>query len=326
MIRRLAVIAPARKRDYLVDTLLDGLDVLRQAGEIESFLVSAGYPAHAQLEPAVAGPEQFRPYAMAADAVLLCWGKGNTNWKLAEELNCWHKTAFVEGSEPGGDLRFDVRVQRAILEGSSRTEGAIQLEMLRRCAAYFRREKPILPGIDPLPFGIERRHRAAYQAGGRKDIDFFCIFGQDKHPLLRREVTRDVKRFCETEGFNCVTDKVPPDQFYQLLARSKVGISVGGGGYDTARFWEILGNNCLLLTERIDLLPPRGTTLSYKRIFEFGSLFDFAVLLPQIGKHLREAYDEAALQDEYHQILGQHSSAARARQVIATLASRIARP
>lgn len=326
MIRRVAVIPPLDKRDYLVNTILDGLDVLQQAREIESFTIAPGYPTPTELVGAVAEPEPFAEYAKASDAVLLLWGKKKPNWKLAEQLDCWRKTAFIDGSEPGGDLRFDYKVQRAILEGSTRTEGAINLEMLRRCRAYFRREKPILPGMDSLPFGIERKYCVNYEAGVRKDIDFFCIFGQDKHPLLRREAAREVKRYCAKEGFSCVTDKVPPEQFYQLLARSKVGISVGGGGYDTARFWEILGNNCLLMTERIDLVPPTGTKFSFQRIFEFGSLYDFVALLPQIGRHLRETYDATALHEEYREILSQHSTAARVRTVLNTLNSRLARP
>lgn len=323
MIRRVAVIPPLAKQDYLVNTVLDGLEVLQQSGVIDAFALADGYPVPPRLSPPVLEQPAFHDFARTADAVLLLWGKKKPNWKLAEQLGCWAKTAFVDGSEPGGDLRFDARVQRAVLEGAKRTEGAVNFDMLRRCAAYFRREKPILPGMEALPFGIDRHHLAAYRPGTRKDIDFFCVFGQDKHPLLRREATAYLRGFCAREGFNCVTDKVAPDRFYELLARSKVGVSVGGGGYDTARFWEILGNNCLLLTERIDLLPPRGTTLAFERIHEFGNLYDFADLLPRIGRHLRESYDQSALDTEHRSILDQHSSAARARQILTGLAARI---
>ena len=233
MIRRVAVIPPLAKQDYLVNTVLDGLEVLQQSGVIDAFALADGYPVPSRLSPPVLEQPASHDFARTADAVLLLWGKKKPNWKLAEQLGCWAKTAFVDGSEPGGDLRFDARVQRAVLEGAKRTEGAVNFEMLRRCAAYFRREKPILPGMEALPFGIDRHHLAAYRPGTRKDIDFFCVFGQDKHPLLRREATAYLRGFCAREGFNCVTDKVAPDRFYELLARSKVGVSVGGGGYDT---------------------------------------------------------------------------------------------
>lgn len=325
-IRRVAVIPPLEKRDYLVNTVLDGLDALRAGGEVESFALSEGYPVPSGLSLEILPELAFRAYAREADAVLLLWGKKKPNWKLADQLDCWAKTAFIEGSEPGGDRRFEVAIQRAIMDGASRIEGAVNLSMLQRCAAYFRREKPILPGMHSLPFGIERRYCTGAQAAVTKDIDFFCIFGQDKHPLLRRAVAEEIRRFCGREGFRCATEKVPPEQFYQLLARSKVGVSVGGGGYDTARFWEILGGNCLLLTERIDLVPPLGTTFAFGRIHEFGSLYDLVDLLPRIGRFLREAYDPAMLAGEYEEILRQHSSAARVRQILATLESRVGTP
>jgi hypothetical protein len=316
MIRKIAVITPQWKEDYLANTVLDGLEVLLQSGEIESYAISSAYPARIPLTAPVLPGATFSAYAQAAEVILLLWGKKNTDWKLAEQLGLWAKTAFIDGSEPGGDRRFDVLVQRAVLAGDKRTEGAVNLEMLRTCAAYFRREKPMGTGIESLPFGIERRYGAAFHPGMAKDIDFCCIFGQDKCPLLRREVTRSLREFCAQRGLRCVTEKVPPEQFYQLLARSKVGVSVGGGGYDTARFWEILGNNCLLMTERIDLVAPPGTSLAYQRIKEFNNLYDFVALLPEVEDWLRRSRDSEAWDAEFQQVLREHSAAARVRQIL----------
>jgi hypothetical protein len=106
------------------------------------------------------------------------------------------------------------------------------------------------------------------------------------------------------------------DKFYQLLARSKVGISVGGGGFDTARFWEILANNCLLLTETIAIYEPDSPDLAYERIWQFKDLTDFEQQLEKMAKFLQTDYPPAKLESEYQAILAKHSTAARVQSIL----------
>jgi len=91
---------------------------------------------------------------------------------------------------------------------------------------------------------------------------------------------------------------------------------VGGGGYDTARFWEILGNNCLLLTERIDIFQPDSKELDYKRIWQFNNLYDFWYQLHKVGEFLRNKYKQDNLVQEYKDILSRHSSKARVLTIL----------
>ena len=104
--------------------------------------------------------------------------------------------------------------------------------------------------------------------------------------------------------------------FYQLLACSKVGISIGGSGYDTGRFWEMLGNNCLLITETIDIFEPDSDELAYERIYECGNLYDFESCLRRVGPFLRGPYAELDLLPEYSAILARHSSEARVLKIL----------
>ena len=82
------------------------------------------------------------------------------------------------------------------------------------------------------------------------------------------------------------------------------------------RFWEILGNNCLLLTERLDIYEPDSKRLDYKRIWQFNNLFDFDYYLEKIGKILKENYKEDELKEEYVKIMQEHSSEARVMEII----------
>ena len=105
-------------------------------------------------------------------------------------------------------------------------------------------------------------------------------------------------------------------KFYKNLVRSKVGISAGGGGYDTLRFWEILGNNCLLLTENIDIYKADSKRLEYNRIWQFGNLFDFEVQLEKIGAFLKKEYNQEKMTEEYDKIISDHSSKTRVLEIL----------
>ena len=135
--------------------------------------------------------------------------------------------------------------------------------------------------------------------------------------MLRRHVREELKAFCKKNNFTYWTQKTKtPEEFRKILARSKVGISVGGGGFDTMRFWEILGNNCILMTENIDIFPSNSKALDYRRVYQFNNLFDFRDQLELIATLLKNGYDQESFQEEYQKILNAHSSKARVRTIL----------
>lgn len=316
---KVAVITPTEKLEYLTETVIDGLfRLMTDRYPIQPAFCLEGYKSE---YPAVAGyalaRSQFLEFAKDADLIFLLWGKGCTNFKLAEEIGRWDRTVFLDGSELAKDRRYDHEIRAKVLSGEWVDNGKIDRGMLSKCSLYFRREKPYVHGITPLPYGIESKFTAHYDPGIKKDIDFFCVFGQEEYPVLRKQAREALIKFCAGNNFTCVTEKTKDrTEFYKLLARSKVGISVGGGGFDTARFWEILGNNCLLLTETIDIYEPGSDALKYRRIFEFKDIDDLNVQLHKVGALLKSGYPPAGLTDEYNAILKGHSSKARVMTVL----------
>lgn len=300
---KIAVITPINKKDYLTNTVLDGLSQLPHEYKVSNFTKES----------------EFIDYARLSDLIIFCWGKTvkrwkfftqvNTNYRLAEKIDKWDKTVFVDGSEVGGDRRYT-------------QVGEINQEMFNKCVSYFRREKPYPAGVTPLPFGIESKY-IIWRPGLQKDIDLFCVFGPGDYAPLRKQCTEEVVKFCIANNFTCVTERMPRQEFLNTLTRSKVGVSVGGGGFDTARFWEILGNNCLLLTENIDIYPDNGASeLNYSRIKQFKTLDDFKHQLAQMGEYLRTQYPPANLASEYSSILESHSSRARVETILAVARSK----
>jgi hypothetical protein len=310
---KIALITPIARPDYLTNTVIDGLLDLGI-----DFKTPGNYPAPFPLEDHILPESDFITYAQSADLTILCWGKGSTNFALAEKIGRWDKTVFIDGSELGKDNRYNKEIQEKLVNMVYEGHGAINQEMLQKCKKYFRREKPYVKGILSLPFGIERRYRVQYNPNIKKDIDIVCIFGQEDYPKMRKEVRMIVEEYAKknrlvavtkkTKGFNFddSTKVAGRDEFYSLLARAKVGISVGGGGYDTARFWEILGNNCTLLTETIDIRIPGG--FNYSRIHEFKNTDEFR-------EKLKQRFETPDL-DEYNTIIENHSTKARVKYLL----------
>ncbi len=316
---RIAVITPLNKEDYLANTILDGLMSLQNEGNNLQFFISSSYPASRipiRRELILTGKE-FTGYANQAEIILFIWGKNNTDISLARKIARWDKTVFIDGSESGDNKRHDKDVQYQMLNLSYKGPGAIDCEMLQKCSLYFRREKPYIKGILPLPFGIDSKYTKYCHINQKKDIDFTCVFGQEDYPSLRREVREKLEAFCRKHQFTYFTGKTNnPDEFYEVLSRTKVGISVGGGGFDTARFWEILGNNCLMLTEKVDIFRAEDNALNYRRISEFENIHDFELQLNRTASFLRHGYNQEGLDQEYKEILSKHSSKSRVLTIL----------
>jgi hypothetical protein len=327
--KKIVVITPIAQSDYLANTILDGLVELSKEGKVE-FKTPGNYPTPFDVSNSVLAENDFIKYAQYSDLIIFTWGKRSTNYELAEKIGKWEKTVFVDGSEVGKDRRYDQKIQDEIVTRTYEGIGAIDGVMLKKCKKYFRREKPYINGIMPFPFGVETRY-IHFSPSIKKDIDFVCIFGQEDFPRMRKEVRVLLEKFCKKNNFTCATKKTDGfsfddttkvagrNEFYSLLARSKVGVSIGGGGFDTARFWEMLGNNCFLLTENIDIQMPVNHNLNFKRIYQFKDLKEFEIKLQELGQYIRTSYKQEETIDDYNKIIENHGSKARVQYILGTL-------
>ncbi|MCX6715584.1 MAG: NAD(P)-dependent oxidoreductase [Candidatus Taylorbacteria bacterium] len=326
LMKSIAIILPDNSMDYLANTILDGFRAIENSGEYE-IRITSRFIAFSDYSDWKLDDAAFIEYAKKSDLIIFIHAKYTTK-TLVEKIGMWDKTICVDGNEVGKNNRYDPAIRKGLADGTYQGLGAIQFDLLKKCRCYFRREKPYVNGIIPFPFGIERSF-VKYTHGKNKDIDFTCIFGQDEWPPLRRHATELLEKFCAKNGFSCRTSKTTSllsrnvrdvkvqDKFREILARSKVGISIGGGGYDTLRFWETLANNCVLLTETIDIYEPGSDALKFKRIFEFKDLSEFERQLEALGSIIKTGHiDDYLGIDEYNAILKKHSSEERVRSLI----------
>ena len=332
---KIAVVTPTERDDFYVDTVLDGLSELQKENPGLEFHYPDYYPLSDN--PVYPTPKGFSKdarmsrgellsFAKRADLIILGYGKYGVDHAFVEEVGGWHKTVFVDGSEIGKDRWRDLTVQLGIIRGTHEGRGAPDKKMQKLCRAYFRREKPYTDGMIPFPLGIESRYAKHYTSIKEKDIDFVCMFGQEEFPLTRKYAGELVEKFCTKNGFSYHTKKthkypigrgpLSQDKYLKILARAKVGIATGAAGYDSRRFWEMLGNNCIVIAERFDLYHPDSDAMNYKRIYEYNNLYDFEYQLEKVGEFLRNGYNQKDLDAEYEEILKRHSTKARVMTII----------
>ena len=117
--------------------------------------------------------------------------------------------------------------------------------------------------IFPLPFAAEKRY--FFHQKVHRDISISYV--ANMHSAYRYAVyecltSKNIKSSylgTTTEPRGNSNIKGGPKEtpiFRNILYRSNISVNVIGGGYDCARYWEILSSGALLLTQNLDILIP----------------------------------------------------------------------
>jgi glycosyl transferase family 1 len=87
--------------------------------------------------------------------------------------------------------------------------------------------------------------------------------------------------------------KLDPHAYYQLMTRSKMALSVRGGGFDTLRYWEIPAMNTVLLCEEPDIEIANNFVHGQSAIFFKPDLSNLVSLVQTYAKETRICADIA---------------------------------
>ncbi|MFO0773136.1 MAG: glycosyltransferase [Nitrospiraceae bacterium] len=108
--------------------------------------------------------------------------------------------------------------------------------------------------------------------------------------------------------------RLPYDAYRHLLARSKMALSVRGGGFDTLRYWEIVSSKALLVSETPDILIPNNFESGKHALFCKPDLSD---LVPLIRRYVHEDAARGAMVDAaYAHLHAHHTCSHRARYLL----------
>jgi hypothetical protein len=258
---RIACITPDNKRDYLVETILEGLVDLHV-----DLVVSD--PGNGVTNYRMSD-DAFVQEANACDAVLAFFGKVRGNSPPRHHLLDLVKLprerkAYIDGSEwsyTGWEHKSQAEASRSISPLFRKGEPWLNESMLEKCGHYFKRECypiDVECGITPLPFALCKRH--VLDDGAPRDIDVFCSFGHTKTGL-RQEAIEVIEHFQKTLdpslGIRVVTKSgMSQKEYINTLWRSRIVIDAWGGGDTTDRFWEGVGAKACILYQRHQVVTP----------------------------------------------------------------------
>jgi hypothetical protein len=110
------------------------------------------------------------------------------------------------------------------------------------------------------------------------------------------------------------TARLGSEHYRSLLCRSKMALSVRGGGFDTLRYWEIVASKTLLVSEPPDIVIPHNFEHGRHAIFCRHDLRD----LPAIVRRLRDddTTRSRMVNAAYRHLLAFHTSERRAAYLL----------
>ena len=108
--------------------------------------------------------------------------------------------------------------------------------------------------------------------------------------------------------------KLSQTEYYALFGRSKMALSIRGGGFDTLRYWEIVASGTLLLSEQPDIEIPNNFVHGKHALFFRPDLSD---LLDLVRTYAKDAQACAAMAAEgYKHLLQYHTCERRAEYLL----------
>ncbi len=108
--------------------------------------------------------------------------------------------------------------------------------------------------------------------------------------------------------------KLSKAEYYALLGRSKMALSIRGGGFDTLRYWEIVSSGTLLLSEPPDIEIPDNFVHGQQALFCRADLSDLPELVRYYASH--DAERESIARAGYEHLLKFHTCERRAEQLL----------
>ena len=228
----IACLTPPR-HDFLCAMVLEGLRELRHHTVCST-------SCYAVADRDVMDASRMAEFCSQADLILVF---SNTDYRSRRDFLLHHALAC-----------------RAVYVDGSDLPGLEDPEAPALYAACFKRE--LRPGHDdriwPLPFAVQRRS-AEHADRLPRDINVSCTIRP--HSRGRADVCRSIEALGlprvlmgAVSSGDVVTPADDPakDEYYRVLARSRLSVSFPGSGWDTARFWEILGSRSLLLSPPVE--------------------------------------------------------------------------
>jgi hypothetical protein len=269
---KIVAITPDRKLDYLVSTVIHGLQELK----IEIIASDIGNG----IQKAYTDDEVVW-HAKNADFIFVFFGKVKGNkppkrYLLNRMGDIKNKLVYLEDSEwtctayplPG-------QVEASLSDPLKRRgKPWLDEDMMQKCNWYFKHScypEDAARGVIPFQIGVERNMIAPPT---EKNIDLLCSFGQTANGL-RAGVLDICRKIGKLTSYNVVTESgLSREKYLDILSRSRIAVDAWGGSENNPRTTEGMANGCCMFYQRYTTLMMHQftdfvDTVSYSTLEEF---------------------------------------------------------
>lgn len=200
-------------------------------------------------------------------------------------------------------------------------EAFAQAEARRPFDRIFKREylkgREYPDRVQPLPFAMNL-HALGSGPQPTKDMDV-TFWAMESHPVRKRAFELLRGRFdCDANGTGRAESlksyRHRGNRYHRALARSRIAISLRGGGWDTLRYWEIPALGPLMVTTPLDIVIPMDFVDRVHVVRCQSDLSDLVDLCEHYLRHEDER-ERIAAAGRAH-LLAHHTNVARARQLL----------
>jgi hypothetical protein len=254
----------SEKYDYLQDLTYAGLsNVLGRTSVVEA-RTALRYHLPLKKYPRNLGYEGLdlsflmKPFLRGIDGVVVASAKPDCLHlyeRLLPTLPSRVKTVFIDGGDMpkvGGDL-----------ERLGEPHLLQKVESLRPFQAVFKREYlkagSYASKVHPFPFSVQRSHfKGIATTPYRYDVAFWAV---ESDPIRTKALD-----FLE-HRFDCAANGTTRNQtfytyrrkgrfYFEELKRTRISLNFRGTGWDCLRYWELLGLQCFMISQRLQIEIP----------------------------------------------------------------------
>ncbi len=325
-IHRLVCLIPPHY-DFLCATLIDGFH------QLDVRLTSSAQSNNSSDEEYVP-LDAIAPHCDEADAVLLF---SNTAYSTRKEFvrrhGLAHKTVHIDGSDRGWpDDWLALRTYPLCFKRECPT-GATDHKLLaapRSLPERFWRTygyRVLGQRLMPLPFAAERTYFKYSGAQLERDINVSCTLVPKECNPRRQKINefvdglgipRSLVGRISSGDYRTSAASSSKDEYFRMLARSKISISHPGLGFDTGRFWEILASRSLLFSPSVQIKMPHPF-VEHTHFVPYSTLEELGERLTYFLSHDEERTKIA--QRGYEHLVMHHTSEQRARYLLEIVAT-----
>ena len=326
--------------DYLQDTVFHGLVSLLGPENVVEFPRLDRYhspPPDDALHPDLwfEFPEPRRPRTFAnavrsSDAVVIGSLRSGIRALVGDLLAMRHRppVVFLDGEDDffvlGVRRHVDLYFKREIVLPGTASRAREVLRRAHRAARKHREHRdPLADPVSVARVGDRRLRPLTFGWLGptleRRAVDYDVAFLVGPTSPVRIAVQRDLRQLA-AEGVRVRLlepgERLGWHEYMQVLAHSRIGVSIRGGGFDTRRYWEVPAAGAMLLSETPRIVIPSNFVNGREAVMSPPSR-----LVARIPE-LLEADIESIAAAGRRRLEAAHLSVHRARTVLDALAER----